>query len=193
MSRFLSEEGLKVFWKKIKDTFLEKNNTIVQEIETVINDTYLKKTDAANLYLSKASAEGRFEKNNYALLDGGKGKSGYIRIAVIKILDPWTDGLIEFSFSRRREKRTIVSLVFTNTSSIDPVIYYFASTGACNAVYIRKDAASTWSLFIQKIEPYDIITIYDVTLHQYIKNRVSVQLRNDFYASLPSDAGKVAT
>ena len=24
MSRFLSEEGLKVFWKKIKDTFLEK-------------------------------------------------------------------------------------------------------------------------------------------------------------------------
>jgi len=39
MSRFLSEEGLKVFWKKIKDTFLEKkNNTIVQEMETVIND-----------------------------------------------------------------------------------------------------------------------------------------------------------
>ena len=191
MSRFLSEEGLKVFWKKIKDTFLEKNNTIVHEMETVINDTYLKKTDAANLYLSKASAEGRFEKNYYALLDAGAGKSGYIRFAIVKILTEWANGLIEFSFSRRGEKRTTVSLVFSNTSMIDPGIHSFAYTGACSFVYIRKDAASTWSLFIEKTEPYDNISIYDVTLSQYMDGKASVRLRNDFYASIPSDAVRV--
>lgn len=191
MSRFLSEEGLKVFWKKIKDTFLEKNNTIVQEMETVINDTYLKKTDAANLYLSKSSAEGRFKKEYYGTLDVSPGKNGYIRIAVIKILDSWADGLIEFSFSRRREKRTTVSLVFAHNSSIDPGIQSFTYTGACSAVYIRKDAASTWSLFLQKIEAYDNITIYDVTLQQYMAVKASFQRKNDFYASIPSDAVRV--
>lgn len=191
MSRFLSEEGLKVFWKKIKDTFLEKNNTIVQEIETVINDTYLKKTDAANLYLSKSSAEGRFKKNYYALLNAGGGESGYIRFAIVKIMHKWADGLIEFSFSRRGEKRTTVSLVYSNSPDTDPDIASFTYSGACNAVYIRKDAASTWSLFIEKTGSYDNISIYDVTLQQYMAVKASFQRKNDFYASIPSDAVRV--
>ena len=192
MSRFLSEEGLQVFWKKIKDTFLEKNNTIVQEMETVINDTYLKKTDAANLYLSKSSAEGRFKKNYYAFLDAEGGKSGYIRFAIVKILNSWANGLIEFSFSRRHEGKTTVSLVYSNSPGTDPDIASFTYSGACNAVYIRKDSASTWSLFIQKIEPYDNISIYDITLSQYMDGKASIRLRNDFYASVPSGYRQVS-
>ncbi len=192
MSRFLSEEGLKVFWKKIKDTFLEKNNTIVHEMETVINDTYLKKTDAANLYLSKSSAEGRFKKNYYAVANANMGKSGYIRVAIIKILEGNANGLIEFSFSRRGEGRTTVALFFFSTSGTDPDIDFFSYTGACNAVYIRKDAASTWSLFIEKKTQYEFISMDNVTLSQFIKDRVSVRLRNDFYASVPSGYRQVS-
>lgn len=92
--------------------------------------------------------------------NGTSGTAGYVLVATIGITSTYQNSPIELMFSRRGDSTpTRLSIGFTSANSTDPSLKYFKAFGTTNAAWLYKSATSTWQLYIQKTEGYDLIDV----------------------------------
>lgn len=92
--------------------------------------------------------------------NGTSGTTGYVLVATLSITSTYQNAPIELTFSRRGDSTpTRLSIGFTSVNSTDPSLKYFKAFGTTNAAWLYKSATSTWQLYIQKTEGYDLIDV----------------------------------
>lgn len=132
--------------------------------------------------------DGTLKHNNIYVhnASSGQGSTGYIKFAEITINYSYINQPIEFKIGRRQSYLyTTVSMMFASTDSLDPNLQGFETRWWNIPIYAVKTSASNWSLYIQKAEAYDYITIANVTKGWYLRN-VSIKFTDEFVATLPS-------
>lgn len=107
---------------------------------------------------------------------GTVGQSGYIKICRIVVQRTYANAPLRFAISQRTRPVAQISIVFANENSTDPAVLYFIydcpQEDLDNVAFLYKVSASTWDLYIQKLELYDELDIvsFDVSLYQQGNN-----------------------
>lgn len=103
---------------------------------------------------------------------GTAGQSGYIKICRIVVQRTCANAPLRFAISQRARPIAQISIVFANENSTDPAVLYFIydcpQEDLFSVAFLYKVSASTWDLYIQKLDPYDELDIvsFDVSLYQ---------------------------
>lgn len=129
--------------------------------------------------------------NSFTASIGG-GSTGYARIATVKITNTYANAPIEFKFIRRGDLRAgRLYLCFNNANNSDPTIrgLYIDSLTGLNSfdAFAYKTDTSTWDIYIEKSESYDVITVI-TTCPDYMRQRVKISYENNLLTSVPSGA-----
>ena len=109
---------------------------------------------------------------------GTVGQSGYIKICRIVVQRAHANAPLRFAISQRARPVAQISIVFANENSTDPAVLYFIydcpQEDLDNVAFLYKVSASTWDLYIQKLDSYDELDIvsFDVSLYQ--GNRIAI-------------------
>ena len=125
----------------------------------------------------------------------GGGSNGYARIATVKITNTYANAPIEFKVFRRGDIRAAtLYLCFNNANSSDPSIrgLYLDSTSGLNSfdAFAYEVSASTWDIYVEKSESYDVITVV-TTCPDYMRDRCKISYSNNLLSSVPSGATTV--
>jgi hypothetical protein len=103
---------------------------------------------------------------------GTAGQSGYVKICRIVVQRTYANAPLRFAISQRARPIAQISIVFANENNTDPPILYFIydcpQEDLVSTAFLYKVSASTWDLYIQKLESYDEFDIvsFDVSLYQ---------------------------
>lgn len=103
---------------------------------------------------------------------GTVGQDGYIKICRIVVQRTYANAPLRFAISQRARPVAQISIVFANENSTDPAVLYFIydcpQEDLNNVAFLYKVSASTWDLYIQKLDFYDELDIvsFDVSLYQ---------------------------
>ena len=116
-------------------------------------------------------------------LNGGAGTSGYMYIARITVARPNQDQPIKLDIQQRNRYGSIV-FQFANSSSTDPPLLYIRKMGNIRA-YIHKSGTSTWDLYVQKSEGYDVIEVITLGRGEYM-NYLNIEWKGVTVTSMPS-------
>lgn len=88
--------------------------------------------------------------------------------------------------SRRGDNAsTILNIQFQNSSTTDPSLISFNYFGPCSACFIKKSAASTWDLYVQKSENHD--NIYVTRYHKPYNNSITLTWKNELLETAIDD------
>lgn len=116
------------------------------------------------------------------------GTLGYLRIARVQITAGYVNQPIEIKFSRRLDSRpTTISLIFHNSSALDPGYAAFVVDGPA-PTWLHKAGTSTWDIYVQKAESYDYIGILDAKYTDNLLEKLTITFTDVFAASVPSGA-----
>ena len=119
--------------------------------------------------------------------DGGE-STGYLNIARLVISSTYVNQSIEIDFVRRGDNFvTTLTIFFNNSSSTDPSLGAFYSTGSA-AAWICKADTSTWDIYVTK-SGWDNVSILNVRKGAKTVG-VSVATKNVYASALPSGATK---
>ncbi|WP_455799016.1 hypothetical protein [Clostridium butyricum] len=176
--------------------FTNDNGFITRDqIDTSQNHTHTNKStldkiteDAWNNKLDKSggTVSGRVIFNggiSVKSLNGGAGTSGYMYIARITVARPNQDQPIKLDIQQRNRYGSIV-FQFANSSSTDPPLLYIRKMGNIRA-YIHKSGTSTWDLYVQKSEGYDVIEVITLGRGEYM-NYLNIEWKGVTVTSMPS-------
>ena len=106
----------------------------------------------------------------------GAGISGnWMLIAEISIKSDNINQPLEFNIAgRNRQTSVTLWILFEATDGTDPVLVSFKCNNTKRyQAYLVKKATSTWSLYINKSEPYDFLDIIDVHIPKYTSTVVT--------------------
>lgn len=120
--------------------------------------------------------------------NGTSGTSGHVKICTITMNSAYRNAPIEFTIHRRNDATpTRVSLLFSNANSTETSVNSFTYIGATDAIYVYKESATVWAIYVTKTEGYDEICVTDVKIPQYMAD-VTLTWTNVLAASIPSGA-----
>lgn len=170
--------------------FITRADVDISQNHTHANKTTLDKIteDAWNNKLDKSggTVSGRVIFNggiSVKSLNGGAGTSGYMYIARITVARPNQDQPIKLDIQQRNRYGSIV-FQFANSSSTDPPLLYIRKMGNIRA-YIHKSGTSTWDLYVQKSEGYDVIEVITLCKGEYM-NYLNIEWKGVTVTSMPS-------
>ena len=145
----------------------------------------------------------KFTKGTYIIrATGTDGTNGFVKIVKIKINAANTNTPLTFVIAQRNATAmTYISVLFKNADTTDPDIVGFSYFGYNGNVYIHKESAGVWNLYIKKTEAYDSIGVVDywgdhlyeqshMTLTWYDKEMVTTLPTGYITASLLLEASK---
>ena len=132
-------------------------------------------------------------RGSYAYEAVGAGISGnWMLIAEINIKSYNINQPLEFNIAgRNRQTSVTLWILFKSTDNTDPglISFKYNNTKGYQA-YLVKKATSTWSLYINKSEPYDFLDIIDVHIPKYTSTVVTY--KSTTVSTLP-EGGTYAT
>ncbi|WP_455799703.1 pyocin knob domain-containing protein, partial [Clostridium butyricum] len=170
--------------------FITRADVDISQNHTHANKTTLDKIteDAWNNKLDKSggtvSGSVIFNRGiSVKSLNGGAGTSGYMYIARITVTRPNQDQPIKLDIQQRNRYGSIV-FQFANSSSTDPPLLYIRKMGNIRA-YIHKSGTSTWDLYVQKSEGYDVIEVITLGRGEYM-NYLNIEWKGVTVTSMPS-------
>lgn len=103
---------------------------------------------------------------------GTAGQSGFVKICRIVVQRTYANAPLRFAISQRARPISQISIVFENENNTDPAVRYFIydcpQEDLVSTAFLYKVSASTWDLYIQKLDSYDEFDIvsFDVSLYQ---------------------------
>ena len=132
----------------------------------------------------------------FSLVEGGfvgaDGGEGYVQVMTITITGTYANSPIVFEFTGRGYAPVRGYILFKNENSSDPGLEAAVHEGELNVpFYLVKSAASTWKVYIQKVEAYDSIAITRLSYNRdYGMLSIDVTRKNNniLISSLPSGA-----
>ncbi|MEQ3340198.1 hypothetical protein [Clostridium butyricum] len=163
---------------------IHSNKSTLDKITQSLLDTW--NTISNKLDKSGGTVSGRviFNKGiSVKSLNGGAGTSGYMYIARITVARPNQDQPIKLDIQQRNRYGSIV-FQFANSSSTDPPLLYIRKMGNIRA-YIYKSGTSTWDLYVQKSEGYDVIEVITLGRGEYM-NYLNIEWKGVTVTSMPS-------
>ena len=125
-----------------------------------------------------------------ARIDGTAGTSGYFKIASISITGNYVNTPIMLSYIQRSGKEATLYICFNSVANIDPTLAGFRGRSIRNQnidAYIHKSAASTWDIYVKKVEAYDVLFITDCQIRN---DGTNIYFDNDQVSALPEGAVK---
>lgn len=116
------------------------------------------------------------------------GTVGYQLIATLKISKNYQNAPIKFTVTRRRDATpTAISVTFKSVNSSDPELESLQVWGTTAEVWINKSATSTWDLYVQKTEAYDIVEVIEYHKPPY-DSGISVTFSEVVVSTVPTSA-----
>lgn len=202
----VTQEGDSKTTKKVaKKDLLKEDRTRLTNLET---DNTTNKSNITNL---QKSLENKAEKTHnhdsvYVKQDGstpiigrvqmprgsyaheavGEGISGnWMLVAEINIKSDNIDQPLEFNIAgRNRQTSVTLWILFEASDGTDPVLISFKYNNTKGyQAYLVKKATSTWSLYINKAQPYDFLDIIDVHIPKY--TNIVVTYKSTTVSTLP--------
>ena len=128
----------------------------------------------------------QLKQGSYAHEAVGAGISGnWMLIAEINIKSNNINQPLEFNIAgRNRQTSVTLWILFKSTDNTDPELISFKYNNAKGyRAYLVKKATSTWSLYINKYEPYDFLDIIDVHIPKYTS--IVVTYKSTTVSTLP--------
>lgn len=126
--------------------------------------------------------------------NGSDGKTGFVKIAQIKISGPYRNIPIKITFAQRgRRSPATLYIAFTNVGNTDPTLSnsMFTFDGDDDYdIYIHKSTTSTWDLYVRKSEAYDNIGVLDYSTNFGYMTAVNITWLNELVSSVPDGALK---
>lgn len=120
--------------------------------------------------------------------DGGTA-SGYFKFATITIVGTYLDDRIVMHFQGRNRRIGDLTLVFNGVSTVAAVSLYSAfQTGTIAQIYVVKTANGVFDLYMVSNTGYDNITITDIDMSKYMRDRLNITWYSTFTTALPSTA-----
>ena len=114
------------------------------------------------------------------------GLAGYIKVAILKTNGTYLDRPILLGFSqRKKEEFTKIFIKFKSSSSQDPELDRFTYSGEKANVYLYHSAPSTWELYIEKSDFYDLIMITDY--HAGLTATPSIEWVDELITEIPDN------
>ena len=141
-------------------------------------------TNAIALRATKTEVESTYSKRVYAHYTGKGSSDKYFKLAVIKITGYFVNRPIVMTLINRGRLATDVQIVFSSGSTLDPILISLVQSRGIG-VYIHKDTTSTWTLYCDKSENYDDVTI--VNFSNDTRQSISVVFEGG-NASLPENS-----
>ena len=141
-------------------------------------------TNAIALRATKTEVESTYSKRVYAYYTGNGSSDKYFKLAVIKITGYYVNRPILMTLINRGYLATDVQIVFSSGSTLDPILISLVQSRGIG-VYIHKDTTSTWTLYCDKSENYDDVTI--VNFSNDTRQAISVVFEGG-NASLPENS-----
>ena len=126
---------------------------------------------------------------------GISGKTGFVKIAQIKISAKYRNIPIKITLAQRGDRRSPATLyiAFTNVGNTDPTLSNsrFTFDGDDDYdIYIHKSTTSTWDLYVRKYEAYDDIGVLDYSTNFGYMTGVNITWLNELVSSVPDGALK---
>jgi hypothetical protein len=111
----------------------------------------------------------------------------YLKIANFTVIAEYCNAPIELTLSRRGDwKPTRVFIGFNNVANpIDARVWAFTSEGPA-PIFIAGNAGA-YDLYVGVAESWDVITVYDVGIGPYVRDRVRITWLEERVANLPSN------
>ena len=123
--------------------------------------------------------------NNIFAGSGTSGVSGYIAFAQLVVTGNYVNRPIEFELiCRGKDTPCYVNVVFSNSSSTDPVLSKLSYFGTNYGVFIHKVDTSTWLLYHTKSESYDNLTVARV---QVASQGIAITYPGSFITEKPTE------
>ena len=121
------------------------------------------------------------------------GTAGWLNVAIITVTSSWANQPLKFRVTQRERNGGEITIRFTNVQGLDPqnllVSEFFYTGDIVGAVVVQS--GNTFSLYIQKSEPYENIGISLVDYGGYAQSSITVTWTDGFSSSQPS--GTVAS
>lgn len=129
-----------------------------------------------------------FSKDCIASINGN-GNSRYAKIATLQVTGTYKDYPIVFELYGRAISHTFMTVQFKNNSGTDPDIDKFITTDY-TAIYIKKTATSTWELYVDMMNNWNIVYIRQC-FSPIVNNGVNITFNMELISALPTDCIQV--
>lgn len=124
----------------------------------------------------------------------GSGSAGYLLLAEITVSGTYANSPIKLEICRRGDIFTTdIYIQFANDSGTNPSVYsfYYNNHGMKNInMYLYRNSASVWYLYVAKSEAYDNIAVLDVKKDMAYMSSVQVKYHGSYTGSVPSGSIK---
>lgn len=141
---------------------------------------------SGNLYLDQGFNV--FSSNN------GSGSAGYLLLAEITVSGSYTNSPIKLEICRRGDIFTTdIYIQFSNDSGTNPNVYsfYYNNHGMKNMdMYLYRNSAGVWYLYVAKSEHYDHMAVLDVKKNMAYMDSVQIKYHGTYTGSVPSGSIK---
>lgn len=128
------------------------------------------------------------EYGHYAHLTwAGYEKTGYVRIAKMKVTSAWNDAYLVFDVMQRHKTFSTYYVGFQHVDHAYPEIDTFTYEGDMPG-YLVKVAEGEWDLIVKKKERNDFICVVDFKNNPYTNGRTEITWLDVYDAELPTDA-----
>lgn len=129
--------------------------------------------------------------NSASISVSGGGNYNYCKLATIKISSSYLNRPISFEIGGRGKQNSVISIMFSNTSSSDPGLSYF-TTNCENCFYIKKTATSTWEVYGNYSESGGTFLINRVYGEGLTVQGISVTWNMENISALPANSTRVS-
>lgn len=124
------------------------------------------------------------------------GTAGYICLAEITVLKQYANAPIQLEFAQRGACLGTVIFTLQNVTTLFPYTLFAVQIGWLKGVYYKWTDTSTcrvFDIYLEKSEAYDDISLLDIKLPYYMRDKVAIDLVNiftsdttDFHGPLPT-------
>ncbi len=164
-------DKFEVAWSAYFDKDVKFNNSITAN--KVVSDSIHLNDNIKTRYISPIQT-----------FNGNGNSAAYLKMWTIKVISTYVNTPLEFYFVQRGAiTPTRLSVRFYSSSNTDPNVDTFTYIGDTKGLYIVKEAASTWDIYIKKSEAWDGIHSYYIAKPD---NIFDIKFVGSNSASLPS-------
>lgn len=164
-------DKFEVAWSAYFDKDVKFNNSIIAN--KVVSDSIHLNDNIETRYISPIQS-----------FEGNGNSAAYLKMWTIKVISAYANTPLEFYFVQRGAiTPTRLNVKFYSSPNTDTNVDTFTYIGDTRGLYIVKEAASTWGIYIKKSEAWDAIHSYYITK---LGNFFDIEFVGSNSTSLPS-------
>ena len=154
----MSDTSTNAVQNKAVKSYVDTRTTL----DTAMSDS---STKAVQNKVVKSYVDGTFKRKVLAEMPSD-GKTSYCQLCTIKINGAYVNTPIEITLQERgHNSLDRLTVLFASTDNNDPNLASFKAFGEAGDWYISKRAASTWVIYVKKVEPWTWIRVVDCVVY----------------------------